>query len=344
MSYFKGDWSSREPHNEHLDAFLSLAPPLCVYDLGASGGSPPPFCWLLSGITLINFEPDSRATVEESGKNCAIAIGPNAMNTLYINRRQTTSSLLPPCADIVNRYDFSKLFPEEPRVFETVSTVEIETLGLDDVVKEFTLPSPDFLKIDVQGLTLEVVQSGEKILSESVLGIQAEVEFIETYDGQKTFGTLHEYLEKQDFEIFRLSNLNRWPYKTSMPLRMTTGQDIFCDLLYLRSLRHVDRNPLFWTSPRIIHFVQICLLYDLTDTAAAFLEKFIEKKLIKKPSAEKLAGLIMRWEGALDYFYYPAPERRKEQFLHASNLMIRSLLPSQTYNNLRTFYRKFHCG
>jgi hypothetical protein len=82
----------------------------------------------------------------------------------------------------------------------------------------------------------------------------------------------------------------------------------------------------------------------LTDTAAAFLEKFIERNLIKNPSAEKLADLIMKWEGALDYFYYPAPERRKEQFLRAANLMIRSLLPSQTYNNLKTFYRKFHCG
>ena len=86
------------------------------------------------------------------------------------------------------------------------------------------------------------------------MGLQAEVEFVETYEGQKTFGAVHEYLEKQDFEIFRLTNLNHWIYKTAMPLKMYTGQDVFCDLLYLRSLRHVERYPDFWTSFRIIQF------------------------------------------------------------------------------------------
>ncbi len=344
---FRCEWNSREPHKAHLNAFFSLGAPLCVYDLGASGGAPPPFCWILDGITLINFEPNSSAEVEVSGRNCDVAIGPQTMRTLYINRRQTTSSLLPPCEEVVRRYDFSKMFPEEPEVFKTVTTVEIETLGLDDVVNNLNLPSPDFIKIDVQGLTLEVLQTGEKTLAESILGIQAEVEFIETYKGQKTFGAVHEYLEKQNLEIFRVSNINRWRYKTSMPLMMYTGQDVFCDLLYLRSLRHVELYPEFWTSLRIIQFVRICLLYDLTDTAAAFLEKFIAKKLIDESSAEKLARLIMTWEGALDYFYHPAsgkePGKRK-QFIYASNLMLKSLLPSRTYNNIKSLYSKYLGG
>lgn len=341
--YFNGEWNSRKQNKLHLDKFLSIGTSLCVYDLGASGGTPPPFCWILDGITLINFEPDSRANVEVSGRNCDVAIGPHEMNTLYINRRQTTSSLLPPCEDIVNRYDFTKLFPEEPRVFETVSNVEVTTFGLDEAVKKFSLPPPDFLKIDVQGLTLEVLLTGEKSLSASLLGLQAEVEFLETYAGQKTFGAVHDHLEKQNFEIFRLTNLNRWTYKTSLPLMMYTGQDVFCDLLYLRSLRHIERHPKFWTSERVIHFIKICLLYDLTDAAAAFLEKFIEKELIDATAAEKLAMLITSWEGALDYFYLPdsrSKSERRKQFIHASNLMLRSLLPDKAYNGIKYFYNK----
>lgn len=343
--YFKGEWCSRESNKEHLDVFLSLGDPICVYDLGASGGTPPPFCWLLGGITLINFEPDTRGELEGTGRNCNIAIGPKAMRTLYLNRRQTTSSLLPPCEDVVNRYDFAKMFPEEPRIFETVSTVGIETLGLDDIVKRLAIPFPDFLKIDVQGLTLEVLETGKETLAGSVLGLQAEVEFVETYKGQKTFGSVHEYLEKQDFEIFRLTNLNHWPYKTLMPLKMYTGQDVFCDLLYLRSLRHVERCPEFWTFRRIIQFVRICLLYDLTDTAAAFLEKFIAKKLIDEKAVEELAGLIRTWTGALDYFYHPCPVfERKKLFLNGCVLMLKSLLPDRAYNNLRSFYNKNFSG
>jgi hypothetical protein len=170
-----------------------------------------------------------------------------------------------------------------------------------------------------------------------------EVEFIETYNGQKTFGTVHEYLEKQYFEIFRLSNLNRWKYKTSKPLMMHTGQDVFCDMLYLRSLQHVDCFPEFWTRDRIIQYIRICLLYDLTDAAGAFLDKFITKKLIDESSAENLVKLIMIWEGAIDYFYHPKPAievNKQKQFLDALNLMLKSLLPLQAYNNLILLYHK----
>lgn len=341
VNYFAGEWSSRVSHRAHLDAFLSLGDRLCVYDLGASGGTPPPFCWLLGGITLINFEPDSRAQTGGSGTNCDIAIGPQAMRTLHINRRQTTSSLLPPCEDVVNRYDFTKMFPEETRIFETVSTAEIETAGLDDIVKRMALPSPDFLKIDVQGLTLEVLETGVETLTGSVLGLQTEVEFLETYLGQKTFGSVHEFLENKDFELFRLTNLNRWIYKTSIPLMMYTGQDVFCDLLYLRGLRHIDRYPAFWINRRIIQFIKICLLYDLTDTAAAFLEKFSVKKLLDDSTAEDLAGLIKTWHGALDYFYYPdsTVKKRRQQFLHACILMVKSLIPDRLYKKLESSFK-----
>jgi len=341
VKYFTGVWNSRKPHKEHLNVFLSLGDKICVYDLGASGGTPPPFCWLLEGISLINFEPDIRSELEGAGKSYTVAIGPPTLRTLYVNRRQTTSSLLPPCDDVVNRYDFARLFPREPRIFETLSTVDIETSGLDEVIKRLALPPPDFLKIDVQGLTYEVLETGKETIAGSLLGLQAEVEFVETYAGQKTFGSVHEYLEKQDFEIFRVTNLNHWPYKTSMPLKMYTGQDVFCDLLYLRSLRHVDRYPEFWTARRIIQFVRICLLYDLTDAAAAYLERFIAKKLIDEKSVEGLAELIRSWTGALDYFYHPSAEShkgrtKKRLFFHACDLMLKSMLPDRVYNYLRS--------
>lgn len=341
MNYFDSEWKKRKPHTYNLDKFYSLGSPVCLYDLGASGGTPPPFCWVLGGIKLVNFEPNVSAEVEGSGTNCSIAIGPREMGTLYINRRQTTSSLLPPCQEIVSRYDFSKMFPEGAEIFETTSKVDIETIGLDDAVKRFTLPLPDFLKIDVQGVTFEVLESGKQTIDESVVGLQVEVEFIETYEGQKTLGAVHDYLERQGFEIFRLTNLNRWNYKTAFPLNMYSGQDVYCDLLYLRSLRHVDDYPEFWTIEKITKFIKICLLYDLTDTAAAFMERFIAKGLISKSSTEELKILIIGWTGALDHFYPLGPARfRIQLFLNASVLMLEALLPKTIYNTLKLFRKK----
>ena len=317
-NYFSGAWCSRIPNEENLKSFLKLGDSIRVYDLGASGGAPPPFCWIKNGITLINFDPDSRADFETTGINCRIAIGPKEFRKLYLNRRQTTSSLLPPCEDIIRRYDFSKMFPEEPRIFDTVSTTEVEVMGLDDVVRKKNLPYPDFLKVDVQGLTFEVLETGKETIAESVLGIQAEVEFLETYSGQKTFGAIHDLLEKQYFEIFRLTNLNRWFYNTSLPLSAYTGQDVFCDFLYLRSLRHIDRYPEFWTDRRIIQFLRLCLLYDLPDAAASYLERFIEKKIVNESSIEDLIKIICNWKGALNFFYYPKKKKILDKILDIS--------------------------
>ncbi len=341
LNYFKGEWSSRTPNVKSLNSFLSLGKPLCLYDLGASGGTPPPFCWIADGLLLVNFEPDSRASLVEGRRNYNIAIGPSEMRTLYINYRQTTSSLLPPCKEVVNRYDFSA-FPEGQKIFETVSQVEIETLGLDQAITEFEIPPPDFLKIDVQGLTYEVLETARDVLSQSVLGLQVEAEFIETYSGQKTFSAIHDFLTEYDFEIFRLSHLCQWKYLTSKPLKMRTGQDVYCDFLYLRSLRHVDRYPEFWTSDRIVQYLKICLLYDLTDTAAAFLDKFIEKGLIDTSSSCDLEKLIVSWGGALDYFYHPSKSvaMRKKLFQDACILMLKSLLPVFVYSKIVHLYNK----
>lgn len=318
-----------------------MAPHLCVYDLGASGGTPPPFCWVEDGLTLVNFDPDSRAVLAEGKRNYSVAIGPKGMNTLHVNHRQTTSSLLPPCRDIVDRYDFSA-FPEGQDIFKTIDTVEVETVGLDEAILKYEIPSPNFIKLDVQGLTYEVLQTGEKLLENSVLGIQAEVEFLETYKGQKSFSAVHDLLAEYDFEVFKLTNLCSWKYKTSYPLVRPKGQDVYCDLLYLRSLRHVDRYPEFWSFDRITHFIQICLLHDLTDTAAAFLDKFVKNGMVKVSSITELSNLVSSWDQAVDYFYLPKEgvaknQGRKAQFITSCDLMLKSLLPKAIYGAIRDF-------
>jgi hypothetical protein len=226
------------------------------------------------------------------------------LTTLYLNRRPTTSSLLKPHNRIVERYDFSRIFKEEVDIFETIDTQQVQTFGLDEIVQHNSLPFPDFIKVDVQGLSLEVLQSANKCLDSSILGILIEVEFIETYIGQKTFGLVHEYLHQRDFEIFKLSNLNRWFYKTNLPIRRLNGQDVFCDLLYFRSIDSIVNGSFLWNESMATKMLLLLLLFDLIDTAAAYYEYFVKEGIFRSDIVDSLEDLITGWDKALYYFYF----------------------------------------
>lgn len=302
-NYFKGVWESLEKNGGNRARFSTLGSNIVLFDLGSSGGTPPPFCWILENIKLVNFDPDRRLASEAGGINRQVAIGPSHMDKLYLNKRPTTSSLLPANLELTNRYDFKRLFNFD-NIFDTESIQEVTTYGLDEIIELEKLPRPDFIKIDVQGLTQEVLETAEQCLNKSVLGMQIEVEFLETYKSQKTFGVTHEYLQERGFEIFQLSNLNKWFYKSHLDLKSSGGQHAFCDLLYLKSIDSIENQPEFWTEERAIKFTKIALLYDLTDVAAAFFEKFHRTRLLSETESLNLQELIESWESGLKYLYH----------------------------------------
>jgi FkbM family methyltransferase len=314
VPYFQGPWLYREPDAAHREAFDSLGSKIVVFDLGAAGGTPPPLCFVPGSIEVVNFEPDDRIGCAPGDERLPVALGPKHLRQLKLNRRPTTSSLLDANTQIVGRYDWSVLFGEAIDIFETVRTVEVDTYGLDEIIETKGLKRPDFLKIDVQGLSLEVLQSGDRCLRDDVLGLQIEVEFLESYSGQKTFGEVHEYLYHLGFEIFTLNNVNAWYYRSTFPLKMRTGQHTFCDLTYFRRIDSIEENG-FWTPGRANQTLRLLLLHDLTDTAAAFFERFQHHGLLTGYESRIFERLIGEWEGALGYFYHAepaaAPARRR---------------------------------
>ena len=152
-------------------------------------------------------------------------------------------------------------------------------------------------------MSYEVLEGGKNIINDSVLGIEIEVEFLESYKGQKTFGYIHEYLYELGFEIFSLKNLNKWYYRTENELKFKNGQHTFCDFVYFRNLDSISRNSVFWNHKQAAKIIQLLLLYDLNDTACAFAEKFSREKMITRSEFEKLLYLIKRWTKSLEFFY-----------------------------------------
>jgi len=308
--YFHGPWVHRELNQKNLKQFAeAFRAQVVLYDLGATGGTPPPFLFLGDHVQTVNFEPDERGSMDPSGVNLCVAVGPEHLNTLYLNRRPTTSSLLRPNQRVNGRYDWQPVFGSDADIFETIDTEEVTTLPLDEVVKVRQLELPDFCKIDVQGLTLEVLEGGCYVLDTSVLGLVVEVEFIESYEGQKTVGAVHQFLEQRGFEIFRVQKVNRWYYATNLPLQHRTGQDTFCDLLCLRSIDSITPGSDFWSPDKARKMLQIMLLYDLIDAAAAFLEAFWRCGILSRGDSLPIENLISSWTNAIDFFYHEPPPK-----------------------------------
>lgn len=301
--YFKDQTHGRELIRENMEHLKGLFPQLSIADLGSAGGTPPPYSLVPEIVDVINFEPDNRIDPKNNlGEIQQVAIGPKELNKFYLNKRPFTSSLLPPCHRVVDRYDFSQFKDVDGKIFETIGTKEVKTIGFDDALKQAGRSYPDFIKIDVQGLTLEVLESAHQSLSTNTLGVQVEVEFLESYSNQHTFGDVHNLMLDHGFEIYSLQNLCKWFFKTSLPLKhKKQGQHTFCDLIYFRSIDTCHNN--YFSIEKAYKIIALFLLNDLNDSAAAFFERFIAQDILEKEDVRQWREIIIEWPGLMNYLY-----------------------------------------
>ncbi len=162
-----------------IEQFLSLSEnAIALADIGAAFfGETPPYQPLLDKklAKLFAFEPDPREIEKlrrhlgERGQVMPYAIGDGATHMFHrCPDRSGMSSLLEPDPE---NLAFFNMFPVFGRV---EATAPMATRRLDEVSE---LPQLDFLKMDVQGAELMVLQNGRKKLSDCV-AVQVEVSFI----------------------------------------------------------------------------------------------------------------------------------------------------------------------
>lgn len=219
----------------------SLVPPasLVIADIGAAFlGEPPPYQPLLDkGLAhLFAFEPDLRRTeslqqrLGGAATVIARAIADGARHTLHICDHGWTSLLAPDPAALA----FFNSFPQLGRVRETQ---DIDTARLDDIAE---LPAIDFLKMDVQGAELMVLQGGRTKLRETI-AVQLEVSFVPLYRDQPPFGTLDLELRQQGFIPHRFVDVKRWSISPAImggDPRVPLNQLLEADIVYIRDPMH----------------------------------------------------------------------------------------------------------
>lgn len=143
-----------------------------------------------------------------------------------------TSSMLEPNIPLLRR------FMQLEEVTTVAKRIEMQTKRLDDLVSELPGGRCDYLKLDVQGYELAVLEGAESVLK-SVLVLHTEVEFVEMYEKQPLFAEVDQFLRRRGFVFHRFSSIHGRPMKpihfASNPLQ-PISQQMWADAVYVRDM------------------------------------------------------------------------------------------------------------
>ncbi len=180
----------------------NLAPVMEIVDVGAMdiGDSGDPMNNLMreGKFRVIGFEPvkaecDKLNGMGRPGRRYVPSfVGDGTPQTFHLTAWSQTASLYPPNVEVI------KWFQTLPELMRVVSTHSVQTRRLDDMDE---IKSPDVLKMDVQGAELDCLKGATRILKESVVFVQTEVEFVPLYKGQPLFADVDAFLRSQGFML-----------------------------------------------------------------------------------------------------------------------------------------------
>ena len=179
--------------------------------------------------------------------------------------------------------------------------ISVKARPLDDMLDEYNIQSPAFLKIDVQGMEVDVFRGATGALKDSLVGIRTEVSFFPIYTGQPLFAEVDQFLRPFGFVPMRWLEFHEWRRSTKIKhpalsegeIPYSQGQMMHGDVLYLlhpeslpddtdsdirRLIRlgiisvcygHFDHARIVFLKPRVRAFVQELLGADPIDRLSA---------------------------------------------------------------------------
>ena len=153
-----------------------------ILDVGAALNEMPSYQGLIDAgrARITGFEPDQlecdrlNRTYCEPHRFIPFFLGDGEPATFYETNWVLTGSLYAPNTPLLEKFQILS------EVTLPVATHSVVSRRLDDILE---IEKIDFIKIDVQGSELQVLEHAKRILPE-VLVIQVEVEFVELYKGQ----------------------------------------------------------------------------------------------------------------------------------------------------------------
>lgn len=210
--------------------------PLVLVDVGARGDLQPPFDAIApAALQVIGFEPDADEcarlnTLPGSARYLPVAVWSRAgVVDVHVARTPSCSSVHPPDAGLLARYDRAHVMPRD-----TVSVVRYPTTTLDAALDEAGLRA-DVVKVDTQGAEREILQGAAATLRDDVLALIVETWTVPIHAGQGLTGEIMQMAADAGLTLFDVDVAAAWT-RRSHANRALGGkrQIVGLDLLFLR--------------------------------------------------------------------------------------------------------------
>ncbi len=148
------------------------------------------------GFECVRAECDKlNATASATHRYLPYAIGDGRERTFYECNFPMTSSFYEPNTELLSK------FQNLANLTQVVRTELMQTHRLDDLPEA---ADADFMKLDVQGAEVDVLNGAEKML-ETVTVIHTEVEFVPMYKGQPLFAEVDQRLRQAGFSLMKIA-------------------------------------------------------------------------------------------------------------------------------------------
>jgi FkbM family methyltransferase len=273
--------------------------PIHAMDVGAAGGVAPHWRDYLPVLEVDCFEPDAQECAlrrRDSPPNLhwypvALA-GKTGRREFYVLNRATGSSLYPPNDEVILEYS-GRSYAGVRRV------IEVDCMSLPDFLAEHRRPMPSLMKLDTQGTELEILSSLTPAQLEGLLCVELEVEFLELYMGQPTFGEVHAFLQRNGFRLldlrthrsYRNANDESYHYlrkylHTASGSAALSAELVAGDALYVREsfVRYPPESP-----DRLVSFLCLLRMYGFYDLAFWLVEGAVRAGAISPSEARAIA-------------------------------------------------------